>query len=556
MKTTPRSRGDATAALTRAARGLSLVALLFCAEASLGAPPPPPEDPPEPPEFPVCDAGHLAAFPLDNGPFFSPQMASPRPSSGNVPRNVEIVLAGFLGDLEGPQPFLAMRLRDAAGAEVPTTRSGRVVRPLAPLEPFALYALQLEPADPELCPECGVFDVWPFETGADFDTEAPRFGGEVVGHAFVLSEADRQCGFGFAPSSTHLLLLRVAGMDDVARVSVAVKAGHGAAATRAFDRVVDTDTHFFFRGGSEPLSLGEPVVVAVTVVDRAGNEGPTRVVRIRARAFDDLRRAPFEELALRQCVLPATVRPTRAEVVPTNARFVVEMPVEPVPMALVGADAVVPLQPVEQLPFGQVLERAAPLPSGASLTLTTRSCASCACEGCDHGAPVPVLVGDGPDQRPPEAPVVLELREDLAPPRGEGACLPDSTALVAVLERGADDATAPAQLRYDVDVRLEGQLPVELGRWLPAVTLDDERTAVRVDTALYGRLFAEPFELEIRAVDLAGNRSPATTVQHELAAAGCSSVDVDASRRPPVALALLLAGVALFRARRRPRRAV
>lgn len=533
---------------------LAFVVVAVGASGPLWAAPLPPEDPPEPPVGSItCDAGHLFEFPFneDGGNFGRLHMASPSSGATSVPRNVEIVLGGFLGELDIQPPFLLVKLRDNNGAEVPSTRSGALLRPVALLSPQASYRVSVELANPDSCPGCGIEESFWFTTGDDVDTEPPRWSGAPLVQALVFSEQERQCGIGGGLDTTHMLLGRLSDLDDpdIARVSVAIKPG-GAATTRVFDTVVEQSTRYFFRSGSEPLGLGDDVIVAVTPVDAAGNAGAATSVRVRARPFSDIREERFEDLADRQCSLPANVAPALPERVPTNARFVVDMPVEPVPLALVHDGGAMPLHPVEHLPSGQVLEPAEELPAGATVNLVALPCFQCACIGCDVARSWAFRVADGPDKRAPEPPVVLELLEDLIPAPAEEECHPDRSALIVRLEAGVDDTTAAEHLRYDAVIRLSGQLAVEVGRSLPALVGDDGTVAIRVDTSAYGRLLSQPFELDVIATDLAGNDATTTFVHDE--GAGCSSTQARSGSVPLTGLALAALGVWL--GQRRPRR--
>src|SRR5690606_32592580 len=98
----------------------------------------------------------------------------------------------------------------------------------------------------------------------------------------------------------------------------------------------------------------------------------------------------------------------------------------------------------------------------------------------------------------------------------------DRPALVLILAPGVDvgppaGSTPPEHLRYDVVMRLEGQLPVEVGRALPALVGSDGSTALRLETSRYGRLLGEPFELSVVATDLAGNRAEGTYLHQPVA---------------------------------------
>lgn len=518
-------------------RALVFFSLLLGA-ASAGAVPPLEGDEERPgggSGFMGCELGHLPQEIFSFG--FSPlALASPSPFSTGAPRNAELVLSGFLGDLDFEPPFVELKLLDDDEREVPFERRAHVIRPLELLQPFHRYRLVLDGTDS--CPGCGGFEEWSFTTGGRVDHVGPALTEVPRAQVLVPSEGDAGCGF-VRSASEHVVIAEVGPLPaDVARLVVTARTPDGAP-ERVFDGLPPGPV--LLAHGQGFLGLHDRVIVAFTPIDAAGNPGTAVIVRVRARPLDDARSEPFHQLDERQCELPASPLVAMPEALPTNGRLVVDFPLEPVPLALRGEGALIPLQPASSGAGARVLVPTAPLPAGASLALEALPCEHCACPGCDLVAHAALTVGDGRDDTAPAPPAVLALREDLDPPASTGACHAERTALVVILEAGEDDQTPPEHLRYDADLRLDGRLPVEVGRLLPAAARGDGTYAVRLDSARYGRLLPEDFDLTLRAVDLAGNASEAEHRHEAGKAGGCSSTG--RAGGPALALLLLLLGL-------------
>jgi hypothetical protein len=514
------------------------------AAAQVGAPPPP-ED--EARAAPICEVESLpnAGAPMEPG-FFSVHLASPRPGHVGVPTNVQLVLAGFIQDLDAEPPFLEIALIGPDETEVPLERAGALARPAGELLPHTDYRFEVRGVDGD-CFDCFGESGSSFTTGAGPDHAAPALFEEPEVHAFVFSAEHQACGF----TQRHGMVGRIGGLGtDVARISVSATIGN-ATATKTNDVLVHGAEASFSSQGDAPLALGDHVHVAVTPIDLAGNTGDARVVRVSAQALLGEGVVPaFEDFELLQCTLHPEPAVDLPEALPTNGRIVARYGIEPIPLALRDGDDVIPLHPVDHLDHAQVLEPAQPLPANRTLDLVSLPCPHCTCPGCVVDVNAQVRTSAAADTTAPEAPRLLELREDLDPAPASGdSCHDDRTALVAILAAGVDDAAAAWELRYDAVLRLEGKLAVDVGRALPAVRLDDERVAVRLRTQPYGRLLSETFELELVAKDLADNASGASFPHDPLGSAGgCAQAGGGSSGAP---LWALLTGLGLAALRRR-----
>jgi hypothetical protein len=494
----------------------------------------------------TCDFGTLNTLqPIQPDSFSQVHLASPAWGATDVPLNVELILGGFLGDLDIQPPFMEVALVDAQGADVPSERDGHVLRPLVGLQPFTEYNVVLR-STPD-CPGCVFEQATPFTTGDHRDRERPMLSSGPEVQVFVMPVEEQFCGFGKAA-----VVGSFAGLpSDAARISVALTPP-GGVAQRVLDHVVTSrvpEQHFLVRL-EDDIGLGDELRVALTAVDMAGNASPARIVRVRARSIDDVRTVELDALDSRQCDLPDGSVLSLPEVIPTNAMLRVQHPLEAVPLGLASEDDVFPLLPVEHVGDVQRVEPLVPLPADTSLEVTPLECPHCACPGCNVVARGRVRTGGGPDETAPDPPVIIELREDLDPPRAEERCYPDRTALVLVLEPGGDDTTAAAHLTYDVTMRLEDRLAVEVGRALPATPTPDGLVSVRLDTTKYGRMIGEPMELVVTAVDLGGNRAD-SRFEHAPdaveAAGGCSAQGTPRSSAPAALALVLLPFAAIIR---------
>jgi len=493
-----------------------------------------------------CDLGDFANFPPSTAnPFSAPFLASPSWNSAPVPRNVALVLGGDVGNLEFDPPLMEVQLVDALDRDIPFVRTGHIVRPQGLLAPFTTYRLftRSSPACEGCFPEQGFL----FETGQLIDSTRPTLRSATLVQAFVVSEEEQFCGMG-----KLILAGRVDDLsDDVTRISVAINRPSGVA-QRVVDLVTEEQATAHFQVPLElQVALHDSLFVAITPIDQAGNVGVARTMRVRVRDFNDARTTGFLSLDERQCDLPDGPRLALPDVIPTNAQLLLELPLEPVPLALTGDAGEFALIPTEHLPAAQLVESIEPLPAGALLDVITLPCPACSCPGCGVAIRGQVRVADGPDEAPPALPVVLDVVEDLDPPAAASdTCYADRTALVMTLAAGSDDTTPAAFLRYDVTVRQEGELAVTAGRALTATELADGSVVVRLDTAALGRLLPQPLEFVVGVTDLGGNRSQ-TTYSHDpefVAAGGCSATAT--GHGAPVSLALL-ALLALVTTRRR-----
>lgn len=505
---------------------------------SLGAPPPiPPPD------------GDAIAEPGFGGVF----VTSPPQGAFDVPRNVEIRLGGDVSSLEVEPPQMSVQILDSVGARVPFERTGLELRPLAALAPGQTFVVRIEATDANPCPDCfGVQEV-PFTTGDEIDREAPVLEGTPPVQVFVLPNGEQaeQCGVFFG--QTHVIMVDFGpALPNNTWINVSGKKDGGPpqSLVEAFNmstQVFPLQTNV---GNTVPTALGDVFFVALTPRDLAGNVGEARVVRVRARSFID-QQVPRDQLAPLWCDMPETPAVIAAETLPTNGELAVEFPFEEVPVALRDVDnpdaAFIPLVPVRDTANGNVYNTVAPLPAGGTFDVVGLECTQCVCEGCTRFEPQRVVVGDGPDNAAPEAPVFVELREDASPPLSVAEqCVPDRPAILAILQAGVDDTTAPTDIRYDANIAIDGQPPVVLGRSLAARDIGNGQVEVRIETNGFGRVLGDPIELTLEAIDAAGNRKAATHAQGQPEETGCAST----SPASPAALAFALGLLALARRKR------
>jgi MYXO-CTERM domain-containing protein len=482
------------------------------------------------------------AAPVPPGDFItSIFLETPTHESLGVPLNVILRLSGFFGDLDSG--FVELVFEDTATqTPVAFTRSGGRVVPDAPLAPNTEYAVYSRFTDDGVCPDCTP-QIYTFLTGTAEDHDAPPAPAELLAHALVSDQCE---GFG----NNHSLLIGAFDLDaDIARVEVA-------AARRDRTPVGITDSPVFNSErfevhtnlGEEPVTLGDAVLIALTPVDLAGNKGDATLIRVRARAASAFTGGNIEDLEPIQCSLDAAPTPALVGAAPRGGLVEVAFPFEASPVAVRQGDTEVALIPVEDTAVGQRLLPAETLGAGA-WDLVPVDCPFCACSGCALGAAGALEVTATEDTEAPAAPVILGVDEVLDPAFAEGVCAPDDTAVIVRIEPGVDDATASEDLRYHAAIRVEDSLPVAVGAFLrPEV--DGGEHVLRLETAQYGRLLTQPFELELTVVDLA-DREGEASFDHDgnVPAAGCSASGVPATGLP-VGIALIgLLGLALRRRR-------
>jgi MYXO-CTERM domain-containing protein len=447
-------------------------------------------------------------------PGFSVFLQLPVSGTTNVPLNTKLRIAGSLQDLEGETPFMRIYLETLDAAPVPFTRVGNQVIPDENLAPNTTYVFYSDFVEGPCGRDC--FGNFQFTTGTRVDNEPPVFDRVPNAHAFI----NDICDFG----ASHTFGVAMGFVpEDIAWLEVAVALGDRAP-RKVFAGAVQNraEPEFFLSGDQTPLALNDAVRFALTPVDLAGHVGEPVIIRTRARSMQILNDAgTLNDVPPVQCALPNFPSPALASAAPRGGLVEVAFPFEATPLSVTDGEREVALIPVEDTPAGQRLLPAEDLAPG-TWELVAQDCPFCACEGCALDVDGQLEVSELDDAAAPDEPRIVSLDEDLDPAFAEGQCVADDTAIVVTLAAGADDGTAALDLRYHASLRLADALPVQVGRLL-APEQDGDDVVLRLDTAAYGRLLTEDFELEIVAEDLSGNVSSVARIRHSAgAAAGCS----------------------------------
>jgi hypothetical protein len=300
-------------------------------------------------------------------------------------------------------------------------------------------------------------------------------------------------------------------------------------------------------GATLPVALGDEFVLAFTARDLAGNVGPPRVLRVRARSFVD-ESTPHDQLSPLWCEVPAAPDVIVPAAMPANGQVQLTFPLEEVPVSLKAKDGTLtPLVPLDQIAGGHVYNTVLPLPQGQQFNVVTLDCPHCVCPDCDPkvGSTIGTLTANaGVDTTAPHAPVIIGLGEDANPKLAvAGPCKPDDPALIVTMKPGVDDISKPLDLRYDAVVSIDGGPQLALGRALIPTQGKGDTVELRISTLGFGRLLGENFVLTLDVVDGGGNRAEATAQNEPNPPRGCASAGAAAF---PVALL-----AALIRRRRR-----
>ncbi len=490
-------------------------------------------------------------FPGGQG-FVSLQM----PFAGTlIPRNVEIRLTGDLGMLDAEPPLYAVRLvRAATGEPVAVTRTGLRLRPTAPLAGDEAYTLFVTPTEANPNVQWETEQQYGYITSDVIDEEAPTAPVPSAVHVFVEPDPRELEACGFFGLPTHIITVHLEGIDptDLAWLELSSMFDEGSPTLLAQFQTSASTVDFSVQGGTQPIALGDDVFVALSARDLAGNVGAASIVRVRARNFADAQQTSITDLDLLMCEMPrAPVVHVPAGDLPLNGRLYVEFPFERVPLALV-ADGVEPvaLHSVYDGDEGDVLAPVVPLTPGTTYDVVPLPCDRCICEGCRVLPAVGrVTVGEDDDEDAPEAPVIVDLREDLTPPAPEGACQADHAALVVLLEEGVDDRAGAEDLLYDVAASLDDGPSLQLAHALPAVRVDGDTIAIRVPIAAAGRVLGKRLTLDVTAIDAAGHQSSTTFLREPSGAAACAATDTSARGVSYGAVVIVALG-ALVRRRR------
>jgi hypothetical protein len=504
----------------------------------------PPVGPPPPIDKPDGD------FPDE--PFFgSVVLVAPPPGVGPVPRNVELVLAGALAEIE--QGFWNIELTGPDGP-VPLVVDGTHIVPVGGLLPPGVVTLVLAPSPTHPCQGCFPAGRQAFDVTAVVDVTPPRFS-ELVLHDFVPPSLEHQTRCNQFIGTGDIVLASVS-VDEVAFIDLAGR--HPLVAPRFLSRgsltVPGLPTGLFGSVASTPLvAPGDDLVVIALARDLAGNVAAPVVSRLRARSMltvDDPT-TTLDQVTETRCALGALPDVHVPERLPRNPTLRVVFPFEEQPLALRRGEQVVPLVPgtelVEDARGGRLFAPAVPLEAGP-WNLVSLPCERCVCPECTAPLDRPVTLNDSVDTIAPVAPAVRELIDDAAPARAEGRCVPDRAATLVVLSPGSDDVAGPFDLVYDVVIQRDDEPPRALASALPALRRADGNAVIRVPTAPLGRVVGDPLTLELIARDTAGNVVRAThTVSVDESAGGCAA---GGSGSPLVVLGSALLSGVLFRRRR------
>jgi hypothetical protein len=484
-------------------------------------------------------------------------VASPPPSSVDVPLNVQVRLGGQVAELDTNPPNFTFELLDDQGARVPVLRTGVLVRAAAPLRPNAVYTARVAPTETNPCVSCFVAHEISFETSVAEDHEPPVMtrAPDTIGFAFPSQAELQRCGI--FTQETHSIVIDLdASLPRDA--SIAIAARHERSDPAFVSEVSPAGASFSLvtSAGQVPVRAGDAVYVAFTARDLAGNTADAVIVRTRLRPVADSL-LPREQLADLTCDVPAALAVRAADPLPKNGLVQVAFPFEEQPISLRAQDdTLVALVPVTDTLNGHVYAPGSPLIAG-SYQLVTRDCPNCVCVGCRYTETSTVTVSDREDHDAPAAPKVLAFSEDLDPSPSSDVCAPDGPALVITLERGADDLTDALALRYRARVKIEDGLTYELGDGHAPVPGDDDTVTLRVETPGLPRLLGERLTLTLDVSDAAGNSARTEKVfdPDRDAAGGCSSVRTDRARPTFALFALLPLCAVLRRAERRSRSA-
>ncbi len=449
--------------------------------------------------FAEPDCGGVALDAAVADPFFELFVAVPQ-SGEVVPTNVAIRLSGPMRELDKEPPGIIPELTDAAGETVPVVRDGRIVRPAAPLQDNSTYHFQLVRTDNNDCPDC-FSDVITFTTTTLDDEPPPAPGVERLD----LTLTPIGCDFG---QGNHLLRLQAALDVDAAFIEVLTVARDGIV-TRTFSSRTWSPLDLTLAHRQDRLALDDELRVAITTTDFAGHRSPTRVYRVVARPAG----APYDDEAPRMCELPVAPAVHAPAPLPANGHIVVDYPFESVPLAIDLGDSVRPLAKDSLGPFRERLSPTAAAPAGTH-ALRNLDCPQCQCMGCQVPFSQSLEVLDVVDDTAPATPALLAVERREAPTLSGGPCdAAPFAGLNVLLAPGADDLTATADLSYHATISLDGDTPLLLGEHLRAEDLGDGTARLALDTRRYGDVLGHAIELSVRAVDAAGNSTPAVYIR-------------------------------------------
>jgi hypothetical protein len=441
-------------------------------------------------------------------------LVAPPVDTGPIPRNVELLLAGELAELD--QGLLRLRVL-VDGVDVAFTRDAHRVVVDGGLPPGRLLVtITSTPQHP--CPECVGPQSWAFDV-LDLEYETPPSPPTMLVHAFRPPPAEEQarCGNFFGQNDIMLLAWETA-EPMFARVFVR-------SAATAPQLLADG---LVLLPGVQALNVSvdlsvlppdEPVVVVVATRDYAGNVGPPVTQRVRRRPLSDVDESvpTMFDLEPNTCELPSTTGLAVPSVVPRNAVLRVLFAMEEIPLGLrrVGAaDDVVPLVPdaafVEDGRAGRFLTVPLPVPAG-TWDVVDQPCDRCRCPTCALPLAARVEIADVIDTAAPAAPAVVGVIDDPAPARSDGPCRPDRAGTFVVLRPGVDDVSPPLDLTYDAVLTDEAGLRRPVAQGVLPLRRADGDVVLRLPTAPFGRVVGAGRVLELVARDAAGNLSPSAS---------------------------------------------
>lgn len=497
---------------------------------------------------PACDVAFPPAPsppppPDDEGQFFGNVFftAPPLGTSQAVPRNVQVRLGGSTSDVGRGFFDIAS---DAGAVHVVDAD----VLPDAGLWPAnTTVTVTLTPSPTNPCQGCFGQQQITFVTNDVVDDEAPALDVDgVVANGFVLPSIAEQQQCGQFGGNTHTLEVTVPTVEPLF-LTVGGRSARNAPTLLLRDGFVSSTQPLSLSfGNTVVLTLGEAVVLVLTARDLAGNVSPPIALRVRMRSFKD---RVTTEIAPLTCALsprPEVEVPGR---LPRNPSLRVLFPFEELPLALrpVNGGDDVPLVPtadvVDDARGGHVFQTSAPVDAG-EYDVVGLACPHCLCASCNALPRQRVVLDDVVDEVAPAGPVVTAIIDDPAPATAVGACHPDDAATLVVLAPAEDDVSGPADLLYDVVVRVDGGLPRPAATALPALRRADGDVVVRVPTAEFGRLAGSDFELTLTARDVGGHTSRGSYTSKEDEEAGCGGGGSAAG----------VVGVVLVALRRRARR--
>jgi hypothetical protein len=467
--------------------------------------------------------------------FEHPVLVSPQAGEQLAPLNVEMLLGGLLDRLELDAPTWQLRLVADDGSDVPLDRVGARVRPTEPLLPETTYTFWVEPTQAHGCPDCVAPWTSSFRTATEALTEPPGAAEVLRVGAFV----DDTCG-GVPGVVVDLDL-----PPRASRVEVAVQRAGDQPRLAVQGNLLTQPTSRLFGAEGAVSGLdtfpGEELLIAVSVLDLAGNVSPALI-----------RRTQVQDLGLSTtegptCELPLAPHVRSAAAHPSGSDLVVDFAFAPQAVALRrGSGEQLPLDIVETEGNTVVLRPAGDVEVGEAVELVALPCERCLCRGCGGFPPVSVSIAAA-DDVPPSPPRIHGIVRDLTPAmkEGGGQCVDDLPALVVHLDVPPDDDV----VGYRGTVRALGFPGLLLESWADFVDDGDVRE-VRFDALGMAAELEQTLELQLTAIDAAGLESTSAITAPLVETPPSCAAYHPVGESTPTGLALV-AGCALAFVRRR-----